>query len=256
MDQRKVIGHVARCMFFIVALTLQANAVELKALIPMGMKSAFSEFIPQFEQSSGNKVSIEYGALDAMTNRLKSGESGDVAILTDDEVNELQIEAKIVSGSQRGIARVGVGAMVRKGAMKPNIGTTDELKSALLAAKSIVYVDPAKRGVSGIVLSHVVEQLGIASELKTKTKLVTPGAQEATLANGDADLGFDQISVIFGAANVDYAGPLPADLQSYTNYSAGIVAASTQRDAATDLLDFLSSPKVLDIMKTKGFDPR
>ena len=242
--------------FSLVAAIGHASAAELKCFFPIAVKTAMSELIPQFEASSGLKVTIEYGTSGSLTGRLQKGEAADVAIMLENQVDALQNQGKIVAGSRVGIAKSGMGVFVRKGAPKPDISSVDAFKHSLMAAKLIAYTDPAGGAAGGTYMAGLLERLGIAAELKPKTKLVAAGPPlDGGYVNGDGEIGFVQISEIMAEPRVELVGPLPAAIQNYTRYAAGIVAASKQQDAGRALIAFLSSPAARALMNAKGFEP-
>jgi len=125
----------------------------------------------------------------------------------------------------------------------------------MLAARSITYPDPAGGGASGIYMASLLERLGIAGEMKPKTKLSPSGnVLYASVASGDVEIGFNQISEVLAQPSVEYAGPLPSAIQNYTQFAPGIVSSSSQIDAARALVTFLSSPAAQTVLKAKGFE--
>jgi molybdate transport system substrate-binding protein len=125
----------------------------------------------------------------------------------------------------------------------------------MLAARSIIYPDPAGGGASGIYLASLLERLGIAGEMKPKTKL-SPSAKVLyeSVAGGDVEIGFNQISEVLAQPTVEFVGPLPSEIQNYTQFAPGIVTGSNQADAARALVAFLSSPAAKTVLKAKGFE--
>jgi len=233
----------------------QPSAADVKAFFPVAMRTPLSVLVQQFEQSSGRKVSITYGTIGALATRLQNGEVTDVAILSPLQIDDLEKLGKIVAGSRVNLVKVGNGAFVRKGAPKPDISTVDALKRSLLAAKTIVYVDPKTGGPSGIYMASLMERLGIAAAMTPKTVLTPPGEPSfTTVVKGEADLGFQQISAILEEPTVDYAAPLPAEVQDYTRYTVVAIAAGSQPEGARALIALLSSPAALSVMKAKGFE--
>src|SRR3954464_10957285 len=125
----------------------------------------------------------------------------------------------------------------------------------MLAARSITYPDPAGGGASGIYMASLLERLGIAAEMKPKTKLSPSGkVLYASVANGDVEIGFNQISEVLAQPSVEFVGPLPAAIQNFTQFVPGIVAGSSQADAARELVTFLTSPAAKTDLKAKGFE--
>jgi molybdate transport system substrate-binding protein len=233
-----------------------ASAAEIKILSAVALEPAIVAIEPEFEKSSGLKATFVYGTVGAVAGRLQNGEDADVVIVSGPKLDELQKQGKVVAGSRINIAKIGVGVLVGKGAAKPDISSFDALKRSLLAAKSIAYTDPARGGASGIYTARLLERLEIAAEMKPKTKLAAGGGPLlGMIAKGDAEIGFLQISEILSAPSVDLVGPLPAEIQNYTLFAAGIVASSKQADAGKALVAFFSSPEVAGIMKARGFEP-
>lgn len=232
-----------------------AGAAEIKFLCPLAMTTVMSELIPQFERASSHKVTVEYATVGVITDRILKGVAADVTIVAKGQSNELQKQGKIVAGSRADIARVGYGLYVRKGAPKVEIQSVDALKRSLLAAKSIVYGDPAGGGPSGIYAARLMERLGIAAQVKPKTKLPPPGPTVLeAVAKGDAEIGLGLTSAT--AEGVELVGPLPAEVQSYAEYAAGLLVTSKQAEAGKALIAFLASSAGKSILKSKGFEPR
>ena len=170
-------------------------------------------------------------------------------------MDQLRAQGKVVAGDRIIIAKVGVSAFVRKGAAKPDVSSADAFKRSMLAARSIAYPDPAGGGASGIYVASLLERLGIAVEMKPKTKLFPPTeVLYSSVASGEVEIGFNQISEILAQPTVELAGPLPSAIQNYTQFAPGIVTGSSQTDAARALVAFLSSPAAQTVLKAKGFE--
>ena len=234
-----------------------ASAAELKLLTSASMRTVLRDIVPPYEQSSGNRVTIELAAAGVVAERIRKGEAADVVIITRERYDALQRERKIV-GSMVPIARVGFGAYVRKGSQKPDISTIDALRRTLLAAKSICYADPAYGGTIGPYMKAILKKLGIEKKINAKTRLMTiPGGGRLAVARGEVEISFSITSEISApeAAGVDFVGALPDELQHYTVYAAGVVATSKQVDAAKTLIAALASPQAKEAFRSKGFGP-
>jgi molybdate transport system substrate-binding protein len=217
--------------------------------------TSFGELLPQFDRDTGHKVNVAYGSVGALTDRLKRGEVADVAIVSDTQIDELQKLGKVVAGTHFDVARVGVGVFVRKDSPKSDISSVDAFKRTVLAAKAVAYSDPAGGGPAGIYIAHLMDQLGISVEMKRRTKLYPPGPlQYESVANGEADLGFEQVSLILEQPIVELLGHLPTPIQNYTTFVAGIGTSSDQSEAGKALIAFLSSPAAQARMKANGFE--
>ena len=235
--------------------TAAADPAEIKVLTSVALTSALDELAPQYERATGNKLVIGYSLIADIRKRIIAGETADVIILSRPVMDELQKQDKFAPASIVNVAGTAVGVTVRAGAPKPDIGSADALKRSLLAAKSIVYADPAKGGASGVHFAKVVDRLGIADEIKSRTILV-PGAQAADLvAKGEAEIGVGQTSEIVPVAGAQLVGPLPGDLGSVTLFAAAIGAGSKVPEAAKSLIQFLTGPTAAPVFKSKGLEP-
>ncbi len=217
------------------------------------MRATLDELAPQFERMGGHKVTLAFGLAAALKRQIEGGEAFDLAILTSAGIEDLAKQGKIDGGSRTPIARSGVGLMVRAGAPKPDLSDADALKRALLSAKSLTW---AKEGASGAYFATVLQKLGIADELKPKLALAADGPSAAEkVASGQAELGVLLLNEIMAHKGVDVAGPLPAALQSYTVFHAGVSAGSKNAAAAKALADFLTTPESRAVFKAKGQEP-
>ena len=169
-------------------------------------------------------------------------------------IAKLREQGKIVAGDRAIIAKVGVGVFVRKGDPKPDISSADAFKQTMSSAKSIAYPDPAGGGASGVYVARLLDQMGIAAEMKLKTKLLPPTAElYASVASGDIAIGFNQISEIRAQPTVELAGPLPSEIQNYTPFAPGIITGSHQVGAGDALITFLCSPARASYSKRNRF---
>jgi molybdate transport system substrate-binding protein len=232
-----------------------AAAAEIKVLTAGAFKQVLLMLVPDFEKQTGHKVVVQNDTVGALAKRIEGGEVFDLAVLTPAAVNDLSSKGKFVAGSRTNLGRVGVGVVVREGAPKPDISSVDAFKKALLAAKSVAYIDPAAGGSSGIYVAGLLDRLGVAAEVKPKAKLIPGGAVAEHIARGEAELGIHQISEILPVKGVTLVGPLPADIQNYTIYAAGLGAHGKQSEAAKALLKTLSGPAAADVLKSKGMEP-
>jgi len=238
------------------AIAAAAAAAEIKVLAGSAVDVPLRVLLPRFEQASGHKVVLDSdGAIGAMAKRLAAGEYADVLIVAPAQLAALEREGKVQAGTTREVARTGVGVFVRKGAPKPDIGTVDAFKETLRRARSIGYNDPAAGAPVSIYLLDLFQRLGIAAELQPKTVVFKQrGERFAAVARGDVEIGFNQVAEIVTVPDVDLVGPLPAAIQYYTTFSAGVVTASRNPDAAQAFVGFISSPSAAAVMRAKGFE--
>ena len=259
MDSRSILSVFATISlgFALFGITAgsTARAAEIKLLSASALHPAIDALMPDFEKSSGHKVTVIYGTAGAVADRVQKGEAADVVVSSVPMIDRLQAQGKVGAADRIIIAKVGVGAFVRKGAARPDISSVDAFKRSMLAARSITYPDPAGGGASGIYMASLLERLGIAGEMKPKTTL-SPSAKVlySSVASGDIEVGFNQNSEVLDQPSVEFVGPLPSAIQNYTQFAPGIVIGSNQTEAARTLVTFLTSPAAQPILKSKGFE--
>ena len=220
------------------------------------MKTIVTELGEAFKQETGHTLSMTFDTVGAQSKRLSGGEPADVVVLTDVAIDQLEGQGLVVAGSRADIARVGVGVAVREGAPRPDISTPEALKQTLLSAKSLVYVDPARGATSGIHFASVLQRLGIADAVKSKTILIPTGFAAEVVARGEAEICVHQISEILPVKGVTLVGPLPRELQKVTIYSGGLAAKAAQPEAARAFLAFLTRPAFKSKLAAAGLDYR
>jgi len=233
-----------------------ASAAEIRCLFPLAFKSTLSELLPRFEKSTGNKVTVDYGTIGALTARVATGEVADVLIVSDKQFDELQQQGKLAADTRVDVAKLGDGAFVAKGAPKPDITSVEAFKRALIEARAIAYLDPTSGAPSGIYMAKLMERLGIAVQMAPKTRLLTGKSLFDAVVSGDANIGFIQITELLAEPRVEFLGPLPLAIQDYTNYAAGVVTAGGHRDLGEALISFITTPSAKALMKAQGFEDR
>jgi molybdate transport system substrate-binding protein len=238
---------------FLLLVGIAAQAAEVKVLSAFGIRPVMEDLGPKFERTTGHKPAIQYGLGAALKRQIEAGETFDLAILTPPLIDDLTKQGKVAGGTRTVIARSGMGVAMRAGAPKPDISSVDAFKRALLNAKSIAY---APEGTTGIHLAKVLERLGIAEEIKAKTKpQKTPERMAQAVADGEAELGFAATSVILATPGAAVLGPFPPELQDYVVFTAVIGAAAKETEAARALIKFLTSPAAVSVIKAKGMEP-
>lgn len=221
----------------------------IKVMASAAFKEAYLELVPQFERATGHQVDNLWVPSVQMMSRLKGGETVDVVILSADSLEQL-VKAGIIA-SRTDLARSGVGMAVRAGAAKPDISSGEALKRAVLAAKSVVY----STGPSGIYLAGLFRQMGIEDQVKPKLKQVQGEPAGASVARGESEIGFQQMSELLPVPGIDIVGPLPPEVQRITTFSAGLHARAKEPDAAKALVKFLTAPEAAPVIRKKGMEP-
>jgi molybdate transport system substrate-binding protein len=235
-----------------------ANAADIKVLSSGSLKVALPQLASDFQKSSGNTVTIVYGPAGAITSLVKKGDAADVVIVSRSQLEGLESLGKVAQGSRITVAGSALGIAVRKGASKPDVGSVEAFKRTLLSARAIGYRDPSTGSLSGTYTAGLLERLGIAQELKSKTRLDSSDGEAPenvfrALATGEIDLQIGQISEIVIAPGIDLAGPLPAEIQNVSWLAAGIVTTSKAQEAARSFIGYLSSAPAAAMFKAKGF---
>ncbi|WP_440531777.1 substrate-binding domain-containing protein [Variovorax sp. YR566] len=230
---------------------------DIHVMTSGGFTAAYNDLRPEFERSSGRTVKTAYGASmgnadDSIPSRLARNEPADVVILARPALDALVAQGKVVPGSQVDLVRSAIGFAVRKGAPKPDISSVDALKRTLLAAPSIAYSASA----SGTYYeTELLKKLGIEDQVKPKSRRILSERVGTVVARGDAALGLQQVSELLPIAGIDYIGPLPAEVQQVTVFSAGVATASKQPDAARQLIRYLNSPAAAPTIAKTGLEP-
>ncbi len=234
------------------------EASEIKVLSAVAMRAALDDLAPEFERQTGHKLAIAYATAGVLRDRIQGGEMVDLTILPRPAMDPLVAQSKIAPDTVTIFARSAVSVAVRAGASKPDISTVEAFKQAMLATKSVAYADPARGGGSGIHFASVLARLGIAEEMKPKTKLV-PGDESVQLvAKGEAEIAVVNTPVILREPGVELVGPLPAELQNTRDFVffAGVGATAKEPEAAKALIKYLTAPEAAGVIKAKGLDPR
>ena len=238
-----------------------APAADVHVMISAGFYQAYSELAPAFERSSGHRLVTTRGpslgdSPEAIPSRLKRGEPADVVIMVGASIDDLSRQGLVRAGSKVDLARSQIGMVVRAGADKPDIGSVDAFRRALLNAKSIAYSDSA----SGIYLSTTLyTKLGIAEQVAGKSRKVRgPPSGEpvaAVVARGEAEIGFQQVSELIHVPGVTFVGAIPAELQPGFSFAGALTSTARQPEAASALIRFLASPEAAPVILKAGLTP-
>jgi len=247
----RAIGIVAAALVVVMGAAT-ARAAEITVLSTPTMQGALNDLAPEFTRATGHTLGLTFEGVPALKRRIEAGETFDAALLLPAALDELAKSGKIAAGSRSDIARTAAGVAVRAGAPKPPVGTSEDLKRALLAAKTISY---SHDSASGSYFLHLLDRLGIETEVKPKLLAVTGRSPVEAVARGEAELTVITVPNIVGVENVALAGLLPEELQNYTTFSIGVSANAKERKAAEQLIAFLRSPAAAAAIRSKGLEP-
>jgi molybdate transport system substrate-binding protein len=233
-------------------LTGIAGAAEIKVIGSPGTREPYLQLVPEFEKATGHKVVTIWAGVQETTKRVAEGEIADVVMVPAAQIDQLIGLGKIVADSRVDVAKSGIGVAVRAGAPKIDISSSDGIRKAMLAAKTIAY----STGPSGVHIAAVIQKWGLADQLKAKIVPPIPNVPIGdVVAHGDAEIGFQQVSELLPIKGIDYLGPLPADIQEVTVFSAGLHNAAAQAEAGRALLRFLTAPEAAAIKRKTGMEP-
>lgn len=232
-------------------LSSVAQSAEIKVLASGAVKEAALELFPQFEKASTNKISVTWAGTNDIKKKIAAGEVFDLVIVASPEVDTFIKDGKFVAGSKIDLVRSSVGVAVKAGAPKPDVSSGDAVKKAVLAAKSVGY----STGPSGVYMQKLFEKMGIADQVKAKAKITPPGVPVASaIRNGEAEIGFQQVSELIHEAGIDFLGPIPADIQNITVFSSGISTGAKAQTEAKALQKFLTAPAAAPTIKKHGLE--
>ena len=253
----RAVCRMATLAVLVLLVASPARADEIKVMTSGAFTEAYQQLVQQFQKTSRHTVVTTFGASmggakDSIPARLSRGEPVDVVIVIENALEPLIKAGQIAADSRVQLARSVIGVAVRKGAPKPDISSVAALRHALLQAKSIAYSASA----SGTYVStELFQRLGIADQVKGKSKRIESERVGAVVARGDAEIGFQQVSELLPIAGIDYLGPLPAEVQQVSVVTAALATKATARAAAKELIDFLASRAAAATIHKSGLEP-
>ena len=254
---RSFAGTAALALAYALLTATTVRAAEIKVVTSGAFTAAYLELVPEYERATHNKLVTEFGPSMGTTHnaipiRLERGEAIDVVIMAAPALADLIKQGKVRADSRVDLVQSNIGMAVKAGAPKPDISTVDALKRTLLAAKSIAYSDSA----SGVYLStELFPKLGIADQIKGKTRKIEADPVGGVVATGEFEIGFQQISELRPVKGIDIVGELPPGAQRVTVFAAGIPVTSKHPEAAKALIQWLASPAAYPAIKKSGLEP-
>jgi molybdate transport system substrate-binding protein len=205
---------------------------------------------------AGYEISGSFGAVGAMREKLLAGEPADLVILTRALIEALAGDGKVLADSRADLGTVRTGVAVRAGDVDPRIGTAQGLRAALLAADAIYCPDPEK-ATAGIHFVKVLEGLGIRPQVAGRLRAHPNGAaamRELAASRDARPIGCTQITEILDTPGAALAGPLPAQFELATVYSAAVGARASDPAAARRFIALLASETTRDLRRSAGFE--
>lgn len=237
--------------------TLRASAAEIHVMSSAGFKAAYLELLKRFEATTGNHVINAWGPSmgatpQAVPNRIARGEPADVVIGVREALDKLAAGHKIDPKSETDLAKSLIGAAVRTGAPHPDLSSVEAFKRALEKAKSIAYSDSA----SGVYIETVIyPKLGVSDAVRRKSRMIPADPVGEVVARGEAELGFQQVSELKPVHGIDLLGPIPAEVQKVTTFTAALATNAREREAGEALIRFLAAPDSAETIRKSGMEP-
>ena len=228
------------------------SPAPLKMLSSMATREILAALAADFERATGQAVRAEAAGGVDIANRVQAGEPVDVVVLAANAIDTLIAAGRLLAGSRVDLVRSGVAIAVRAGAPRPDIASETAVKDAVAAARSLSY----STGPSGVYLEQLFERWGLLAAIRPRIVVPPPGVPVGALvAQGKAELGFQQWSELMNVAGIDVLGPLPPAIQTITTFSGGVGAQSTHVEAARHLLAHMAAPAAADLKRRFGMEP-
>jgi molybdate transport system substrate-binding protein len=250
---KEIFAAGAKIGFVLLLLqSVAAEAAEIKIFGSAGVRGPLDELSRQFEDASGHKVITDYEVTAVLRPKIDAGEMFDVAILNPEGIDDLIRMGKIAADTRANFGRTGLAVAARKGAPKPDVSSAEAFKRTMLNAKSVAH---SKEGLSGVGFLAALARLGIAEEMRPRLKAYDTDGSLPAVVSGEAELVVIAIGPILAVPAVELVGMLPAELQTYVAFAAGVSTAAKEPQAAKSLIQFLTAPAAAPVMKAKGLEP-
>jgi molybdate transport system substrate-binding protein len=230
-------------------------AGNLNVMVSVAFKGLLEQFEPEYRRTTGFGFAPVYAPAGTVVKRARAGEPADVLVITPETMKLMMDEGLGAVGSEHNIAKSVVGVAVRAGAPKPKIATAEDVRAALLAAKSVAYTDPSTGAASGVHFVQIAERLGILDAMKAKAKLGDGGPVAEFVARGEAEIAIQQLCEHMLVKGVDVVGPLPDELNKTTTFTAGVTRSAVAPNEAAALIKLLLAPHVRAAMPSHGLQP-
>jgi molybdate transport system substrate-binding protein len=248
-------GRTALVLASVLSLAGQVGveAAEIRVLCSNGLRAVVETLAPEFEKASGHRLSVDFSSTATLTKRIQSGEAFDVTLLTIDAVDVLVEAGRLAPETRVELARSGIGVGYRSGGSRPDVSSPEALRQSLLRARSIVYT---RDGASRPHIDRMLDSLGIAAAVGSRTSLLGPGEGPAWVARGQAEIVMTLVSEILPVAGVELAGPFPERFQSYLTFAAAASAVTAEAGAVQSFVTFLTRADNAVAYRKQGMEPR
>ena len=227
---------------------MTADAIEIKILTARALATVLDKIGHKFEQQSGHKLNVDSGFGPDFVRRIDAGEAFDILVCRQSIIDPLFKDGKLIAETRTKLVRSRIGVEVRAGSPKPDVGSVEAFKRALLKAKSIGYLK-----IGGV--PQLLDRLGLTEAVKAKVTMPDSDVVSELVAQGELELGIIAITQILTTPGVELAGPLPEEIQYFSVFAGGVSVNSKAPDAARDLINFLTGPKAWPVIKEQGMEP-
>ena len=244
----RTVAPLMACVLFVCISHGTAHSAELKIFASRAIWTVLTKSGPEFEKNSGHSLNVSTGLSSEFVRRINAGETFDVIAAPPAALDGLINSGKVAPDSKTNLARSAYGVAIRAGALKPDISSVEAFKRAVLNAKSITYLP-----VPGV--PQMIQRLGLKDAIASKVTIPNTDISSELVAKGEVELGIIAITQTFTTPGVELVGPLPAEIQFYTNFGGAVSATSKAPDASRDLLKFLKGPTALQVIKAQGMEP-
>jgi molybdate transport system substrate-binding protein len=219
----------------------------------LAVRGAFEGgIIADYEARTGHRIAVEWLPTTLILQKVGEGAATDILVVIRESMDALIADGRIDPATRVEVAHSRLGLAVAGGAAHPPLETVEDFRRSVLAARSVAY---SRAGASGIHFEQVIEQLGIAEEVRRRATVIPAGFTAEKLVTGEADLAVQQVSELLVVPGIELAGKFPEELQKVSSFSAGIMPGSANRAAAEAFLASLNDPKFHAAYRDSGVDP-
>jgi molybdate transport system substrate-binding protein len=251
MGDRPLISAGGLAVVVLLSQTPAVQAAEIKVIASTGVASVVTALGRQFETAAEHKVQTDFAVIAVSKRKIDAGAPFDLAILGPPVIDELIGQGKIVAASRTSFGRTGLGVVVGRDKPKPDVSTADAFRRTMLAATSVGH---SKEGLSGVHFLAALDRLGLTAEMKPKLRTYEGDGLTRAIASGEVEVGVTGIGPILAMPRAQFVGPLPAEVQTYVVFTAGISTAARDPEATRAFLAFLTAPAAAAVFREKGME--
>lgn len=227
---------------------MTADTIQIKILTARALATVLDKIGHKFEQQSGHKLNVVSGYGPDFVRRIDAGEAFDILVCRQSIIDRLFKDGKLIAETRTNLVRSRIGVEVRSGSPKPDVGSVEAFKRALLKANSIGYLK-----IGGV--PQLLDRLGLTEAVKAKVTMPDSDVVSELVAQGELELGIIAITQILTTPGVELAGPLPEEIQYFSVFAGGVSVNSKAPDAARDLINFVKGPTAWPVIKEQGMEP-